>query len=270
MNTFKRPSLPYHPQELAVQQQQSLYYVICIIMKPLALFFLCLILFACDPDRKPPTYSRDDGNLTVTGSMRTVLYDGKTKGQIKLDTISNRKGLYGLGPAAFLQGELLIINGQSYRSQVSNSKEVRVEETFAAKAPYFVYTHQKDWQEFSLPPSVRTLQQLLDYVDRMTTSKSRPFVFRLSGRVKEADIHVANLPNGVYPSEPKEALTGQQSYRLADRDVDIVGFFSVNHQGIFTDLNSYGHLHLITTDRDMMGHLDGLRPGEGMQLFLPK
>lgn len=251
-------------------QQQSVYYVISIIMKLTALLFLCLTFFACDPNRKPPTYSRDDGNLTVAGSIRAVLYDGKTKGQIKLDTISNRKGLYGLGPAAFLQGELLIINGQGFRSQVSNSKEVRVEETFDAKAPYFVYTHQQDWQELSLPPSVRTLQQLLDYIDRMTTSKPRPFVFRLSGRVKEADIHLANLPNGVYPSAPKEALTGQQAFRLTDRDVDIVGFFSVNHQGIFTDLDSYGHLHLITTDRDMMGHLDRFRPGQGMRLFLVK
>jgi acetolactate decarboxylase len=104
----------------------------------------------------------------------------------------------------------------------------------------------------------------------MSTSKPRPFVFRLSGRVKQADIHVANLPNGVFPSEPKEALTGQQSYQLTDRDVEIVGFFSVHHQGIFTDLDSYGHLHLITTDRDLMGHLDGLQPGAGMRLFLPK
>ena len=239
-------------------------------MKPLLLFFLALTFLACDPNRKPPTYSRDDGNLTVAGSMTSVLYDGKTRGQIQLDTISERKGLYGLGPAAFLQGELLILDGQAYRSRVISKEEMKVEQTFLAKAPYFVYTHQTIWQEFTLPPSVRTYQQLLDYVDRMTTSKPRPLVFRLSGRVKHADIHLANLPNGVHPSEPKEALTGQQSYRLTDRDVDIVGFFSVHHQGIFTDLDSYGHLHLITADRDMMGHLYGLNPGAGMRLFLPK
>ncbi|MFK8165383.1 MAG: acetolactate decarboxylase [Lewinella sp.] len=239
-------------------------------MKPLLLFFLALTFLACDPNRKPPTYSREDGNLTVAGSMRSVLYDGKTKGQILLDTISERKGLYGLGPSAFLQGELLILNGQAYRSEVVSKKEMKVEKTFSTKAPYFVYTQQTDWQEFTLPPSVRTYRQLLDYVDRITTSKPRPFVFRLNGRIKQADIHVANLPNGVFPSEPKEALTGQQSYRLTDRDVEIVGFFSVNHQGIFTDLDSYGHLHLITTDRDMMGHLDGFQPGAGMQLYIPK
>ncbi|WP_020569408.1 acetolactate decarboxylase [Neolewinella persica] len=239
-------------------------------MKLLLLFFLTLTFLSCDPNRKPPTYSRDDGNLTVAGSMRAVLYDGKTKGQIQLDTISEREGLYGLGPAAFLQGELLVLDGQAFRSRVISQKEMKVEQTFSAKAPYFVYTHQTDWQEFTLPPSVRTYRQLLDYVDRMTTSKPRPLVFRLSGRVKQADIHIANLPNGVFPSEPKEALTGQQSYRLIDRDVEIVGFFSVHHQGIFTDLDSYGHLHLITTDRDLMGHLHGIQPGTGMQLFLPK
>lgn len=238
-------------------------------MKPISLLLL-LGLLACDPNRKPPTYSRNDGNLTVAGSMRAVLYDGETKGQIDLDTISKRENLYGLGPAAFLQGELLLLNGRSFRSSVMGEKEMEVKETFAAQAPYFVYTWQKDWQEFTLPPSVQTLRQLLDYVDQMTTSKPRPLVFRVSGRVKQADIHVANLPNGVYPSEPKEALSGQQSYRINDRDVDIVGFFSVNHQGIFTDLDSYGHLHLITRDEDMMGHLHSFNPETGMQLFLPK
>ncbi len=38
--------------------------------------------------------------------------------------------------------------------------------------------------------------------------------------------------------------------------VDIVGFFSTEHKTIFTHHDTFMHLHLITKDKLMMGHLD--------------
>lgn len=228
-----------------------------------------LFFFSCDPNRKPPVFEAQDGNLTVVAAMRDVMFDGKTGGQINLDTIVERAGLYGLGPAEYLRGELLILDGQAFRSQVVSATEMKVEATYAAKAPFFVYTHQHAWKEVLLPPEIRTLPQLVSFIDEQTTRAERPFVFKLRGPVKQAGIHVQNLPFGVYPSSPKEAHIGQTNYELADRDVDIVGFFSTHHQGIFTHHDSYGHLHLITHERDLMGHLDRVVIGEGMRLFLP-
>lgn len=231
---------------------------------------LSLLLFcSCDPDRKPPLFVSQDGDLTVVAAMRDVMFDGKTGGQISLDTIMERAGLYGLGPAEYLRGELLIIDGQAYRSQVVSATEMKVEATYAAKAPFFVYTHQYTWKEVMLPPEIRTLPQLVNFIDQKTTTAARPFVFKLRGPAERADIHVQNLPKGVHPSSPEEAHIGQTSYRLTNRGVDVVGFFSTRHQGIFTHHDSYGHLHLITRERDMMGHLDGIVIGEGMRLYLP-
>ena len=39
------------------------------------------------------------------------MWKGELSGTINLDTISNKKGLYGLGPESYLTGELLINNG---------------------------------------------------------------------------------------------------------------------------------------------------------------
>lgn len=230
---------------------------------------LSLLLFcSCDPDRKPPVFVSQDGNLTVVAAMRDVMFDGKTSGQINLDTIVERAGLYGLGPAEYLRGELLILDGQAYRSEVVSATKMKVEATYTAKAPFFVYTHQDKWKETALPGEIHTLPQLVSFIDEQTTTATRPFVFKLSGPAERADIHVQNLPKGVHPSSPEEAHIGQTSYRLTNREVDIVGFFSTHHQGIFTHHDSYGHLHLITRERDLMGHLDGIIIGEGMRLFL--
>ena len=64
---------------------------------------------------------------------------------------------------------------------------------------------------------------------------------------------------------------GQTNYMLENSEVEIVGFFSTEHKGIFTHHDSNVHMHLITTDRKKMGHLDKVFFGNGsMKLYLPK
>jgi acetolactate decarboxylase len=51
--------------------------------------------------------------------------------------------------------------------------------------------------------------------------------------------------------------------------VEVVGFFSTEHKGIFTHHDSFLHMHLISSDEKEMGHLDELEI-ESMKLYLPK
>ena len=67
----------------------------------------------------------------------------------------------------------------------------------------------------------------------------------------------------------QEAHQGQVNYTLTNENVEIVGFYSTKHQGIFTHHDSFLHMHLITTDEQKMGHLDAVQLKE-MKLFLPK
>ena len=43
---------------------------------------------------------------------------------------------------------------------------------------------------------------------------------------------------------------------MRDREVDLVGFFSRMHKGVFTHHDTFVHMHLLTADRKMMGHAD--------------
>ena len=209
--------------------------------------------------------------VNIVGEMRNVMWKGELEGNIHLDTIANKTHLYGLGPVEYLRGEIVILDGKAYRSSVLSDTTMIVNETYELKAPFFAYTHISSWREQTLPDSVQTIPQLEQFLDKLTQSPIRPFMFKLSGTVEEALIHVVNLPEGSAVSSPEEAHQGQVDYKINDRPSDIVGFFSTAHQTIFTHHDTFLHMHLITADRQMMGHLDDVVFAKGsMKLYLPE
>lgn len=203
--------------------------------------------------------------------MKNVMWQGKLAGVIQLDTIQNRTGLYGLGPESYLTGELLINDGRSYVSRVATDSTMTVEETFDAAAPFFVYAHVNEWRKLDLPEEVKSIKDLEKFINDRTRDAKRPFAFKLTGQVAMADIHVQNLPAGTKVSSPAEAHQGQVNYPLENEEVEIVGFFSTEHQGVFTHHDSFLHMHLITKDKTRMGHLDGVEFSSGkVKLYLPE
>lgn len=210
------------------------------------------------------TYS----DVKISGAMKNVMHKGELGNTIDIDTISDKNGLYGLGPLSFLTGEILINDGKCYASKVTSDSTMSVEKGFNISAPFFVYANVTEWKENELPPSIKSIKDLEKYIDDETTNFKRPFAFKLSGQVSNATIHIQNLPEGTKVSSPEEAHQGQVSYQLANEEAEIIGFFSKEHQGIFTHHDSFLHMHLITKDESNMGHLDELEIGN-MKLYLP-
>lgn len=208
--------------------------------------------------------------VKIIGEMKNVMWKGQLYGNINLDTIANKKSLYGLGPVEYLAGEILIIDGRSYKSTVVSDTIMKVEETYSIKAPFFGYANIDNWTEQTLPDSIQTIQQLEQYLDKVTKNSSRPFMFKLTGTVEKATIHIVNLPKGSKVTSPDEAHKGQVNYQLKNEQSEIIGFFSKEHKAIFTHHDTYLHMHLITTDQQKMGHLDEVLFKKGtMRLYLP-
>lgn len=208
--------------------------------------------------------------VKIVGEMKNVMWKGQLYGSINLDTIKNKTSLYGLGPVEYLSGEILIIDGKSYKSTVVSDTTMKVEETYDIKAPFFGYANISKWIEQTLPDSIQTIQQLETYLDKVTKNSPRPFMFKLSGTVEKATIHIVNLPKGSVVSSPDEAHKGQNNYQLQNEQADIVGFFSTEHKAIFTHHDTFLHMHLMTTDKQKIGHLDEVLFKKGtVKLYLP-
>ena len=208
--------------------------------------------------------------VKIVGEMKNVMWKGQLYGNIQLDTITNKTNLFGLGPVEYLSGEILIIDGKSYKSTVVSDTTMKLEETYDIKAPFFGYANIPKWTEQTLPDSIQTIQQLETYLDKVTKNSPRPFMFKLAGTVVQATIHIVNLPKGSKVSSPDEAHKGQINYELRNENADIIGFFSTEHKAIFTHHDTYLHMHLMTTDKQKMGHLDEVLFKKGtMKLYLP-
>lgn len=231
---------------------------------------LLIGFMACHPSKKESTDIEDAyENVKIVGAMKNVMWKGELGATIDLDTISNKKGLYGIGPESFLTGELLIKDGESYVSRVTSDTTMAVTKTFAVSAPFFVYAHVEEWEEAALPKNITNIPELENFINEVTLEAKRPFAFKLIGKASKATIHVQNLPEGTKVTSPDEAHQGQTDYLIENVNVEIIGFFSTEHKGIFTHHDSFLHMHLITENKTQIGHLDELEI-EDMKLYLPK
>lgn len=211
-----------------------------------------------------------ESDVKIIGEMKNVMWKGQLYGNIILDTIKNKEHLFGLGPVEYLSGELMIFDGKAYKSTVVSPTSMQVEETYNAKAPFFGYVNIDKWKEQKLPDSIQTISELETYLDKNTKSAKRPFMFKLNGIVETAKIHIVNLPIGSKVSSPDEAHKGQVNYDIINQKADILGFFSTKHKAIFTHHDTFLHMHLLTSDRSKMGHLDELKLKRGtVKLYLP-
>lgn len=235
------------------------------------IFAVCIVLFcivSCNSAQKEPNTTLTYTDVNVVGAMKNVMWKGELGSQIDLDTISNKNGLYGLGPVSYLKGEVLVKDGQTYVSKVTSDSTMVVEKQADVSAPFFVYANVTEWQTFKLPSSIKSIQDLETYIDHKTSKYKRPFAFKLTGEIERAIIHIQNLAEGAHVSSPEEAHKGQVKYPLTKGNVEIVGFFSTEHKGVFTHHDSFLHMHLMTKNARKMGHLDELLIKD-MTLYLP-
>lgn len=239
-------------------------------IQSLLLIVLTLLLLHCQSGNQPKE-DVQEADVQIAGAMMNVMRKGELQGVFDLSAIANQSSTYGLGPVEYLNGELLVFDGKAYQSRVAADSSMEMRNDFQVKAPFFVYAKVQEWEEQKMPNEIENLTQLEAYLDKITKDRKHPFAFKFSGTVERASIHVVNLPKGASVRSHQDAHQGIVNYSLSNELVDVLGFFSTSHQGIFTHHDSYVHMHLLTADKTKMGHLDELHFNpKNIKLFLPK
>lgn len=206
--------------------------------------------------------------VEVKGTIREIMHEGKIEPKVAVSDFVSQ-GSYGLGPYGRLKGELLLWDGVPYVSVMHNDKMMVIADRNAS-APLFVSAQVQNWDTLTLSENIQGIKQLENFLDRISKDVDQPFPFLLLGTAEYADIHTQNLPDNYVVHSPADAHSGQENFELLNQGFQLLGFFSRNHQAVFTHMNSYTHMHMITSDRKMMGHLDSLSIGSNsVQLLLP-
>ena len=199
-----------------------------------------------------------NGPVIPTGAMRNTMFNGQLAGLIQLDSIA-KPGTYGIGPMAYLRGEVLLLDGHVFVSEMEKNLGMQVVQRTEVRAPFFVHQHVTEWTTVQLPDSVVDLPTLDAFLTARFAFVGEPFAFLISGVITSGDVHIVDVPRGTEVNGPDDAHRHNKHDHAEGRTMDLVGFFSTKHKAVFTHHDTNIHVHAITAERDWMGHVEQLR-----------
>lgn len=207
------------------------------------------------------------------GAMTAMFDKNQIAGKYAVKPLLAKPHLYALGPLDKLTGEITVWDGKLRVSKV-NGDVVETTTPNDAKSVFLVWSYVSQWRELTIPDEVRTYKQLEMFIAQKAVqaghNTAKPFPFLLKGTLAKGDFYVINLvPDGT-PHTREKHDAAKAHFPLENDMVNILGFYSTKHKGIFTPPTSNMHLHVITADGEKMGHLDDLVPGATLRLYLPK
>jgi acetolactate decarboxylase len=207
-----------------------------------------------------------------SGAMREMFETGNVEGKIDAGKLTPQKNLYAVGPLENLSGEIMILNGESLISFIRDNA-VKVETNPTAKAVFFVWSNVEKWHEVTVPNTIKTYDELEKFIaesaGKSGLNASEPFPFLLKGKFQSVAWHVNDYKSDGTPLT--RAKHDQQKFkaRSENEDLEMVGFFSAKHQGVFTHHTRVTHIHVMDAKKSFVGHVDDLNPGQKNILFLP-
>jgi alpha-acetolactate decarboxylase/formylmethanofuran dehydrogenase subunit E len=191
---------------------------------------------------------------------------------IKLDTIFNKKHLYGMGPYGRMQGEISVFDGKPFYSSVDENGRGIVSANWEIESPFFVYANVENWNEYSISTAINSLDDIQKIVAETAQKNGydsiKPFPFRIIGTFENMTTHIV-MPRS---AEIKGFQAGkkQADYVLSKQNGELLGFYSEQHLGVYTPKNSFIHVHFISEDAATMGHLDKITQAKAeFRLLLP-
>jgi acetolactate decarboxylase len=206
------------------------------------------------------------------GDLKNVHQGKDFSGKIDLSSLAKIPHLYAVGPLENLQGEVTIFDGKPLVSRVKNQM-VQVDNNLVGKACFLVYGQARNWKKIKVDNALNA-SQIESLVKRTATKngikKNIAFPFLIEGSAKHAHYHIMNrvestlLISGSFSHEEAKV-----NFTLEDMPVQLLGFYSEQHQGIFTHQGSFVHIHIKTLDDKIAGHLDDIQLDSGAQLLLP-
>jgi len=195
-------------------------------------------------------------SVEIHGAIKNMMH-GDLHATYDMQNLEKEKHTYGIGALENLKGEILLLDGKPFISRV-NGENTAIDTSFNNKAAFLAFAQIDQWR------AEGTLQEGLGFSDldsilskKMTKNKGS-LIFQIEGTVKSLTWHVINWADGdtvhTYKKHKASGLHGT----IQDEPVTILGFYSQNHRGILTHKNSNLHLHFLTADKRLAGHIDDL------------
>jgi len=195
----------------------------------------------------------------------------KAEEAVSLERFEGLQNLYAVGPLEQARREVSIYDGVPLVSDIQ-SGQVNVTIDSYRHAAFLVYAIVENWRRLTVRNPIKTEQQLeeqlLAHAVTSGIDVDQPFAFLLNGLVAQATFHILfNQGRGRHNTERHEK--SKVRFSIANESVEVIGFYSRHHRGVFTLRDSNFHMHVRTVDNRFSGHLEGFNWEHGVMLGLP-
>jgi acetolactate decarboxylase len=204
----------------------------------------------------------------VWGSLRAIMHEGKTGATVSLAEAAGAH-VYAVGALSGLRGEVLVVDGRAFIA-TGRGGAAHLQQTTSDDATLLVAAVVPGWRKVPISRDIPSgeIDARVEAIAREAgMDVNRAFPVLIEGNA-DVDWHVldGSKPSaGGHADHLRNAVTG----KLAGRKTTIVGFFSKRHEAVFTHMGQYTHLHVLTPDHAVMGHVDALTVRAGSTLGLP-
>ncbi len=206
--------------------------------------------------------------VNIAGNLQSIMMKIETQATFDLRDLKGQPNVYALGAVEGLKGEILVMDSQPFVTSV-------VEDTFSfrnsfdTKATLLVSTRVKEWHSYPLEESMDS-KELAAFAKKMAEENQveEPFPFLVKGKAQQVKWHIVNGGSGKSNASHSDHAASGFSSELIESNVEVLGFYSTAHQGVFTHRGQNSHMHF--KDRYSMGHVDDLIIDKGSLLFIPK
>ncbi len=229
------------------------------------------------------TGAKKEGMVEYVGAQKDIFKSGRAASVVSLEDLAGRKNLYAMGPVDGLDGEITIFDSKPYITQVRGN-DFTLDKTLKHGAFFLVWTEQAKWKDVPVPDTVKGYVDLQNFVKSQAQTAgidiSKPFPFLLAGTPVEIKWHINIDRTEGKPITRELFLKSKEPYTTKNEPVDIVGFYSEHHAGVFltqfapaikegSGMENAIHIHLVSRVSKAAGHIDDLILGPGTVLRLP-
>lgn len=227
---------------------------------------ILFLLMSCQGKQEPYKVS-----YQVYGKLMEIMQQNQLQARVSLSDLTLNANSYGLGAMEGLKGEILISEGKVITS-IANPDEILMGNSNDVSAALLVTTEVADWTsiEINSSESMKGLEALIQSkADSLNLDTNDVIPFKIEVSPKILNWHIINASLAKEQNHQAYKESGRTGL-LENEAVEIVGFYSKNHEGVFTHHGSFLHLHFITANGELMGHVDDLEMSGNWKLKLPK
>lgn len=236
-------------------------------------FLLLICLLSCLPACQAPDRSSGGIQVFYHGALKKMMKEGDISSKYNVAELADSSNIFGLGAFENLKGEIQIFNSLPLHSFV-HAGSIGLDSSFNIEATLMVYARVPKWHSITFSEQHTSTKRLEKFIaekaKRQGINIKKPFPFILECSPDILKWHIINWKEGDTEHSHEKHIASGLSGTLKMKKVEIIGFYSSAHKGIFTHHTSNSHMHFKSHDETIAGHVDELIINGGGILKLPE